>query len=111
WHGRLNPNTQQIEPVPEQVEGNRLEAVAAFPCLADLPIAEVSVERGELISQDDIPIIDYLPGAKNMLVAAGWSGHGWAISPAVVRHLAQWLLTNHRPEILAPFHYNRFIRY
>ncbi|MEM7335656.1 MAG: FAD-dependent oxidoreductase, partial [Chloroflexota bacterium] len=47
WHGRLNPNTQQIEPVPEQVEGNRLEAVAAFPCLADLPIAEVSVERGE----------------------------------------------------------------
>ncbi len=109
WHGRYNPNSKQIEPVPEQVEGNRLEAVAAFPCLAELPIVEVSVERAELISQDDIPIMDYLPGADNLLVATGWSGHGWAISPAVVRHLAQWMLTNSRPDILAPFNYGRFL--
>ena len=109
WHGRLNPATNQIEPVPEQVEGNRLEAVATYPSIAHLPIVEVSVERPELISQDGVPIIDYLPGAENLMVATGWSGHGWAISPAVVRHLSTWLLTNQKPTILAPFHYKRFL--
>ena len=108
WHGRFNPETGQIESVSVQVEGNRLEAVAAFPVIADLPIVEVSVERPELISQDGIPIIDFLPGISNVLFAGGWSGHGWAISPATVRHIANWLLTRQQPEILMPFVYSRF---
>ena len=44
---------------------------------------EVFADRAEMISIDGIPIIDYLPGAENMLVGVGWSGHGWAIAPAV----------------------------
>ena len=45
-----------------------------------------------MISVDGIPIIDTLPGAQNMLVGVGWSGHGWAISPAVGKLMAQWVL-------------------
>ena len=50
-----------------------------------------------MVSIDGIPIIDYLPGAANMLVGVGWSGHGWAIAPAVARLLADWALGGERP--------------
>ena len=97
WRGRWDEATGQGEPVAEQVEGNRLEAVAVYPALADLPVDEVYTDRAEIVSIDGIPIIDYLPGADNMLVGVGWSGHGWAIAPAVARLLADWVLGDERP--------------
>ena len=109
WRGRWDEATGQGEPVAEQVEGNRLEAVAVYPALADLPVDEVYTDRAEMLSVDGIPIIDYLPGAANMLVGVGWSGHGWAIAPAVARLLAGWALGGERPGLLAPFGYGRFL--
>ena len=103
WRGRWNETTGQGEPVAEQVEGNRLEAVAVYPALADVPVDEVYTDRAEMVCVDGIPIIDTLPGAENMLVGVGWSGHGWAISPAVGRLMAEWALSGERPELLAPF--------
>lgn len=108
WRGRWNDATSQGEPIAEQVEGNRLEAVAVYPALAELPVDEVFTDRAEMLSVDGIPIIDYLPGADNMLVGVGWSGHGWAIAPAAARLMAKWALDGERPRLLAPFGYGRF---
>ena len=108
WRGRWDESTGQGEPVAEQVEGNRLQAVAVYPALTNLAVDEVYTDRSEMISVDGIPIIDTLPGAQNMLVGVGWSGHGWAISPAVGRLMAQWVLSRERPEMLAAFRYGRF---
>ena len=108
WRGRLNQVTNRVEPVEAQVQGNLAEAVATYPCLAGVGIAEVSVERPELICQDGVPIIDTFAGAENMVLATGWCGHGWALAPAVAKHLAAWLLTGLRPERLRPFAYSRF---
>ena len=108
WRGRWDEATGQGEPVAAQVEGNRREAVAVYPALADLPVDEVFTDRTEMVSVDGIPIIDYLPGAENMLVGVGWSGHGWAIAPAVGRLMAEWVLGGERPEMLAPFGHGRF---
>lgn len=109
WRGRRDERTGQGEPVAEQVEGNRLEAVAVYPALAALPVDEVTTDRAEMVSIDGIPIIDRLPGAGNLLVGVGWSGHGWAIAPAVARLLAEWALSGERPGLLAPFGYGRFL--
>ena len=108
WRGHWNEATGQGEPIAEQVEGNRLEAVAVYPALADVPVDEVFSDRAEMISVDGIPIIDTLPGAANMLVGVGWSGHGWAISPAVGKLMAQWVLSGERPALLEVFAYGRF---
>lgn len=108
WHGRWNEVTQSGDPILEQVEGNRQEAVAVYPCLRDVPVHSATTDRVELISIDGIPIIDRLPYADNMLIGAGWSGHGWAISPAVGKLIAEWVLNNQCPELLAPFQYSRF---
>ena len=40
WRGRWDEATGQGEPIAEQVEGNRLEAVAVYPALADLAVDE-----------------------------------------------------------------------
>ena len=108
WRGRWDESTGQGEPVAEQVEGNRLEAVAVYPALADLPVDEVYTDRAEMIAVDGIPIIDTLPGAENMLVGVGWSGHGWAIAPAVARLMAEWVLCGERPAMLGAFCMSRF---
>ncbi len=109
WRGRWDETTGQGEPVAEQVEGNRLEAVAVYPTLADMPVDEVFTDRAEMVCVDGIPIIDTLPGAENMLVGVGWSGHGWAIAPAVGKLIAEWVVSGKRPGLLAPFAYKRFI--
>jgi sarcosine oxidase subunit beta len=108
WHGRWNPETRRGETQPDQVEGNWAEAVAVYPHIAHVPIAEAAADRPELLSIDQIPIIDRLPGADNMIVATGWSGHGWAIAPAVTQLLAEWAYTGNRSKLLHPFSYQRF---
>ncbi len=108
WRGRWDEASGQGEPVAEQVEGNRLQAAAVYPALAELEVDEVFTDRAEMISVDGIPIIDTLPGAANMLVGVGWSGHGWAIAPAAAKLMARWALSGERPEMLASFGYGRF---
>ncbi|MCY4019594.1 MAG: FAD-binding oxidoreductase [Chloroflexi bacterium] len=108
WRGRWDERAGCGQPVAQQVEGNRLAAVAVYPALADLAVDEVFTDRAEMISVDGIPIIDYFPGAANMLVGVGWSGHGWAIAPAVATLMADWVLNGERPGLLRAFGYGRF---
>ena len=109
WHGRWDAAARRGETLPDQIEGNRAEAVAVYPDLAGVGIAEAAADRLETISLDGIPIIDRLPGASNMIVATGWCGHGWAIAPAVIQLLADWALSGRQPDLLRPFNYNRFL--
>jgi len=109
WLGRWNPAIGRGETIPSQVQGNLAQAVAVYPSLAGVAIQESDASRPESMSIDDIPIIDHLPGARNMLIGAGWSGHGFAISLAVTRLLADWAETGERPDLLRPFSYARFL--
>ena len=108
WRGRWNDALGQGDTQPDQVEGNRAEAVAAYPCLADVAIAEADASRVETVTIDNIPIIDRVPSMDNAIFATGWSGHGWAIAPAVAQLLAEWVLGGEVPSLLAPFRYERF---
>lgn len=55
---------------------------------------------------DGIPLIDRLN--ENVLIAAGFCGHGFAIGPVVGRYLADWVTTGERPAVLEPFRRDRF---
>ena len=70
------------------VGGNLAEA--AYPPLEGVHIIEAGADRPESQTGDGIPIIDRVPGIINVFFAAGWSGHGWAIAPAVCQLLAAW---------------------
>ena len=60
------------------------------------------------ITPDLLPIIDCPDQLKGYVVAAGFSGHGLAIGPAVSNRVAEWIRTGIRPSHLEKLSYGRF---
>jgi sarcosine oxidase subunit beta len=60
------------------------------------PTGRCELERGwaglEAFTPDDLPVLGPVPGFENLLVAAGFSGHGFALSPVVGDVLARLAL-------------------
>ena len=108
WRGRWSEDGSRRETIPSHVEGNWNEAIRAFPAIGDLDLSEATADRVESMSVDGIPIIDRIPENPNVFVGAGWTGHGWAIAPAVAAAMADWILDGGRPPVLAPFALERF---
>jgi sarcosine oxidase, subunit beta len=106
--GRRQPGTGRPVVDPGEVEANRADAVATFPALGDVPVVASTADRAEAASVDLVPVIDLVPGTTNALFATGWSGHGWAIAPAVAELLATWVVDGSPPPLLAPFGVRRF---
>jgi glycine/D-amino acid oxidase-like deaminating enzyme len=52
---------------------------------------------------DDLPVVDALPGASNAYVAAGMFSTGVLMAPAVGGLIAQWITEGHPPAGVAPF--------
>lgn len=73
------------------IAGSRAVSSAIFPVLRETRIerAWVGVEG---IAIDEIPVIGPLPGIEGLTVAAGFSGHGFALSPITGQLAAEWLL-------------------
>ena len=107
WRGAWSPDGRPT-PIDENVQANWAEAVRVLPCVAQRELEGAQVDRPESICVDGIPVIDRLPEAPNVIVGTGWSGHGWAIAPAVARLLAEWVTSGARPEALEPFRLARF---
>lgn len=103
WLGRWNAAARRGEVVADRVEGNVADARAVFPAMDGASITGAFADRAESVGPELVPVVDFVPGVDRLVVGAGWSGHGFAIAPAVVRLLAQWLLEDTRPAELAPF--------
>ena len=106
--GTWDAEAQTGTALQSAIEANVADAVAVYPSLAGLKVEIADVSHLEAYSIDLVPIIDRLPGVANAHFATGWTGHGWAIAPAVSKLLAEWLLEDRRPTLLAPFSYDRF---
>jgi sarcosine oxidase subunit beta len=106
--GRWDPVRRRGAAIPTEIAANLADAVAVYPALEDLEIELADAGHLESNSIDGIPVIDRPPGLANVIFASGWSGHGWAIAPAVARLLADWTLEGERPALLAPFALRRF---
>ena len=93
--------------IEREVAANVADAVVTYPALQGLEIETADAGHLESVSIDGVPIIDRVPGLANAHVATGWSGHGWAIAPAVTKLLVDWALEGERPPALAPFSFAR----
>jgi len=108
WRGRWNTELKRGEAIDANVRGNLRTAAEVYAELADAELDLADAARPESCSADEIPVIDRVPGTANALVGTGWTGHGFAIAPAVAEALAFWARTGARPESLAPFSAARF---
>jgi len=59
------------------------------------------------VTPDSYPIVDRA-GPKGLFVAAGFSGHGFKLSPEIGRLLAEYVATDRRPEALQELRASRF---
>lgn len=107
WRGRLDPLTGSGTPVEDNITGSIRELEATFPGLGSLTRLGIDASRAESGSVDQLPIIDTIPGTQGVVVATGWSGHGWALLPAVSAHIAEFLATGTRPRQLEHTAINR----
>lgn len=99
--GRLDPRTGRAEVDPEEVRANLRDAAAVVPELDDTRVEVATADRAESVSPDLVAIVDRVPDAP-CWVAAGWTGHGFALAPAIGEALAAWVLTGRRPGVVAP---------
>lgn len=57
---------------------------------------------------DKVPILDAIPGQPGLFVAAGFTGHGFALGPATGLVMSELMLGRTPPVSLAPFTLSRF---
>ncbi|WP_417773422.1 NAD(P)/FAD-dependent oxidoreductase [Stappia sp.] len=96
----IHPRMRAIRETIEKVS-------SVLPAFAEAELAEVWAGALDL-TPDALPVIDRLPGLDNLVVAAGFSGHGFGIGP-VTGAIAARLLRGIDPgHDIQPFRFDRF---
>jgi sarcosine oxidase subunit beta len=98
WPGAVAKGRRGYEMHHESMSGNWAEAVAVLPAVGQQQIARAWCGL-EAMSIDNIPFIGPVPGVEGLTLATGFSGHGFAISPAVGRAIADQLAGRPSPEL------------
>jgi sarcosine oxidase subunit beta len=89
WPARITDHAaNRYEMLDESVAGSLETARAVYPPLAGRALAR-SWAGLEAFTPDDLPVIGPVPGIEGLLVATGFSGHGFALSPMVGDILAR----------------------
>ena len=112
-HFLRSGNSRLFAPLPEpRIDARRLGQLERrlyehFPHLADLGIARMWAGRIDM-TPDLIPIIGPVDRAQSIFVAAGFSGHGFALGPATGSLLSEWIADGKPSLDLRPFRPSRF---
>ena len=90
WPGDVTPDRRGYILKSQSIEGNWAAACAILPA-----VGQQRVERAwcglEAMSADGIPFIGFAPEIDNLVLAVGFTGHGFALAPAVGRAVADLL--------------------
>ena len=103
----------RARPLPEprvntaKVARNVEQFRALFPHLSGIGLARSWGGRIDL-TPDVIPIIDRPHPDNGLYVAAGFSGHGFALGPSIGKQLAEWIADGRTSLDLKPFRLSRF---
>lgn len=92
----FDPTAGERVPDPAALERARQYLAARFPDLAGAPLVESRVCQYEN-SPDGHLLIDRHPGAENVWIVGGGSGHGFKLGPAVGEHVAALVLGETAP--------------
>ena len=95
----LDPTSGDRSPDAAAVERARRFVSRRFPALDGAPLLEARVCQYEN-SPDGHFIIDRHPGAVNVWLVGGGSGHGFKLGPALGEHVAQCVTEKAEPEPL-----------
>lgn len=107
WPGRLHLERFRATTIPANVVDNAREAFAVLPPLASARLQ--SWWAGvEAYTPDELPIIDAPGSPAGLVIAAGFSGHGFALAPGVGVVVERLIAGAAPPVDLAAFRADRF---
>jgi len=98
WLGDVSQDRRSYTMRSDSIQGNWKTAVELLPLVGEQSIAR-SWCGLEAQSIDDIPFIGQIPGLNGFTLALGFSGHGFALSPAVGRCVADQMNGIPTPEL------------
>jgi len=78
-----------------------------FPSLAPIPVIRAWVGI-EAFCVDEMQVLGPVPGIEGLFLAAGFSGHGFAIGPGVGSLIADYFVTGALCKMFEPFTIQRF---
>jgi sarcosine oxidase subunit beta len=107
WPGQCDPQTYQTNLHPGSMAKSAQTTVELFPSLANIPIVRAWVGI-EAFSIDELQILGPVPGLEGLVLATGFSGHGFALGPGVGELITRYITTNQLPDLLKPFGIERF---
>lgn len=98
WPADIDPGGSGCTVRPASVEGSWATATRLVPLVARRRlVARWCGLEGQSI--DGVPFIGPVPGVPGLQLAAGFTGHGFQLSPAVGRAVADLLLGHQVPEL------------
>lgn len=98
WRGDVAPDRRSYTLRETSQQGNWATARELLPALGAERVAAAWCGL-EAISFDGIPFVGSAPGLDGLTLACGFSGHGFAIAPAVGRAVADLLAGRPAPEL------------
>jgi sarcosine oxidase, subunit beta len=100
WLGDPSPDRRSYVMRSTSIQGNWATGGELLPVVGDLQIAR-SWCGLEAQSFDDIPFIGQVSGLSGLTLAVGFSGHGFALAPAIGRCVADQINGLSTPELEA----------
>ena len=102
-----HPDTTQTDVPLDTVTAMGEQVAARFPAYAEAGLAATWTGLYD-VTPDWNPVLGALPDLQGLLVAYGFSGHGFKLAPSVGRLMAQTCLGQPTDVPLAPFALERF---
>lgn len=98
WPGDTNPERRSFTVRPQSEAGSWETAVGLLPVVGTQRVADRWCGL-EAESIDEVPFLGPVPGYDGLTIAVGFTGHGFAIAPAVGRAVTDELLGADVPEL------------
>lgn len=108
WHWPTRPlEPEDVQPPAQHVATTIERGVAVLPALAE---ARVSRVWGGLLdlTPDALPVIERVPDVEGIIVAAGFSGHGFCLGPITGQIIRELATSGTSSLPLEPFRLRRF---
>ena len=93
----IDPTTGERVPTTAGITAARAFLARRFPALADAPLVSAEVCQYESTPDSNF-ILDRHPGASNVWIAGGGSGHGFKMGPVVGQMMASLALGESAPD-------------
>lgn len=107
WNGGAWHDQNSVQPTMEQVRDTIAFAVRILPAVRDIRVAQIWGGLLDL-TPDALPVIERSPEVDGLIVAAGFSGHGFCLGPITGQILTDLAVFGSTELPIEPFQLARF---